>query len=95
MFLDDPFQHLRGAAVVPHTFGIDDCDRPCGADAQAADLAPQDPRMAAQSQLSQPPFEEIPSGDPGRAVAAFWLFRIGAEEDVVAGGKAAQLAQRG
>lgn len=95
MFLDDPLQHLWGAAVVPYTFGIDDRDRSCAADAQAADLAPQDPRLAAQSQLSQPPFEEIPRGDPGRAVAAFGLFRIGAKEDVVAGGKASQLAQRG
>ncbi len=94
MFLNDPFEHCWRATVVPDAFWIDHRHWPSEANPQATNLAPQDARSPTQSKFAEPPFEKLPRSNTSRAVAAFGLVRIGAQEDVMARGKAAQLVQR-
>ena len=48
VLLDDPFQHFRSAGVIPGALGIDDRDRPAGADLQAVCLRAKDAAVAGE-----------------------------------------------
>ena len=61
MLLDDFFQHIRCAGVIPNAFGVNDRDRPIGAHAQAIDLAAIDQRLGAgELQVFEALLEELP-----------------------------------
>ena len=85
MALDDLFEHLRRAGVIPNSIRINDRDRPMRADAQAVDLAAINQRLwAHQIELVQPLLEELPRGECLLAWGAVRFGLIGAQENVPA-----------
>src|SRR6266446_1012369 len=72
VFLDDPFEDLGGAGVIPDAFRIHDRDGAVHAHAQAIDLAPVDQRFrACEFQILQSLLQKFPRGErllPGRAL---------------------------
>jgi len=83
MFLDDAFQHRRCAGVIPHTLGIDDGDRPLGADSQAICLGAIHQRFrAGQLQLLQPSLKVFPGFQARFPGSTFGLRLVGAQENM-------------
>lgn len=82
MFLNDPFEHLWRAGVVPDPLRINDRDWSAGADLQAIRLRAEDAAVACELQFFQSPLEVVPRGEARLLVDAFWLRLIGAEEQV-------------
>ena len=58
VFLDDALQVFGGAGVVPGPFGVDNGNRPPGADTQAVGLGAVD--LLVQPQLGKTSFEVVP-----------------------------------
>ena len=82
MFLDDPFQHLRGTPPIPNTVRINHRNRTLLTQLQTVSLSTVDLTTLYQPKLVQTPFEEIPGLD---AVVLFRTFRfglVGAQKDV-------------
>ncbi len=87
VLLDDPFEHVLGAGMVPDPVRPDERDRPGGADLQAIGLAPLDPAASfaprsRQSQLFETLFQVFPGSLALLPAAALLLFRKRAEENV-------------
>jgi len=85
MFLDDAFQNLRCATVIPDAFRIDHGNRAARADAQAARLGAIHQRVRADEiQFLQARLQKIPRPEGLFARAAFGFIRIHAEKNVAA-----------
>ena len=69
MFLDDPFEHLLGARMVPDALGPDDRDRTVGADLQAVGLGPLNSARPHQTELLEALLEVLPRPLAGLAPA--------------------------
>src|SRR3990167_7146948 len=92
MPLDNPFERVLGAGMVPDAVGPDHGDGSMRADLQAIGLgsldaaalfsARVDTGRADEVQFGEPPFEEFPRSFPLLAPAAVLLLARGAEEDV-------------
>ena len=81
MFLNDTFQHQRGAGVIPGAFRINQSDRPLYAYAQAIHFAAKNQRMRSnQVQFLQPLLQKLPGFKSGFFGRAFGFGLIGAEE---------------
>ena len=80
VFLDDSFQHILGAGMVPDAVRPDDCDRPGLANLQTIGFGPLHAAAADQSQFLEPLLEVVPSALAGFPSAAFLLFGHRAEE---------------
>src|SRR6476661_8187473 len=85
MLLDDKFEHRRIAGAVPRALGVDDRDRSAFADSKTVGFGAQDAALIGQSELLEPPFQELPGGEPAFPVAALRRRLIAAEKDVTAG----------
>src|SRR6266498_1865163 len=84
MFLNDPFQHGRIALTVPCAFGIDDGDRSAFTDAQTVRLRAENAALLRQSELLEPPFQEVPRGKPAIFLAALGLGLIATQKNMPA-----------
>lgn len=80
VFLNDTLERLGAGVAIPHALGIDQCDGPALAYAQAVSARTID--AIEQSQFSQAPLEIIPCFNPGLACAALRFGLIGAEKNV-------------
>jgi len=87
VLLDDPLQRLGRAVTVPGALGVDDRDRPVGADAQAVGLGAQHAAGLGQPELAQPSFQELPGFERAVPVAAGGNRLVAAEQDVAASGR--------
>lgn len=87
VFLDDPFEDLRGAAGVPGAFGVDDGNRATGADLETVDLGPGDEGLGTdEPEFLESAFQEIPGRLADVGLAALGLGGRAAEEQVPANG---------
>ena len=91
--MDDPFEHRRIAAVIPHRIGPDDRDRASLAHPQTIGLGPGNPAAFGQPQHFQARFQIVPRNETALAVAAFWLGLVAAQEDVPADVEAAEIVE--
>ena len=82
VFLNNPLEHVFGAAVVPDTVGPNDGDRACSADAQAICFGPCDAAIAVEPQFFQALLEVFPCRSADCRCAAFALLRFGTEENM-------------
>src|ERR1019366_7024708 len=83
VLLDDAFQHFRRAGVIPDAFGINDCDWPAHADAQAVGLGAINQRLrAGEIQFPEPPFQKFPGGQSVLLRATFRLGLVGTKKNV-------------
>jgi len=93
VLLNDPFEHRRVAAVIPHSFGPDDRDRARLAHPQTIDLGPCDAAAFGQSQNFQARFQIVPCNETALAIAAFGLGLVAAQENVPPGVEAAEIVE--
>ena len=82
MLLDDLFEYIGGAGVVPNTFGVNHCDRSLCADTQAICLSAEYLADGLEVQFAESFFEIVPRDDAFGTLAAFVFTLIAAEEDV-------------
>lgn len=82
MLLNNLFQHSRIATAVPCSFGINQSDRPAGADAQAVGFRSEDATLLAEAEFLQSPFEIVPGDQRTLVVATLRLGLIAAEKNM-------------
>jgi hypothetical protein len=85
VFLDDFFQNIGSAGVIPDAFGINDGDGAAQADAEAVGFGAIDQRFGTgELEFLQACFEVIPRSQTGFFGTALWLGLISAKEDMAA-----------
>lgn len=85
VFLNDPFQHRRGARMIPDRIRVNDGDRAVRAHPQAIHLAANHLRLrAVQSQFLQAVFEKGPRFPTHSKIAALRFGLVGTQKDVPA-----------
>lgn len=83
MFLDDLFEHVRGAGVVPDGFWIDHCDRALEANAEAICFGAEHERFRiGEAQLFEAGLEVVPGDQAVLFGAALRFGLVGTKEDV-------------
>ncbi len=82
MLLDNDFEHLGGAGVVPDTFGVDYGYGAVLTYSQAIDFAAVDISLVRQSQFAKSFFQEFPGLQTCFLLAAFRVGLVGAQKDV-------------
>ena len=83
MFLNDAFQNVRRAGMIPHSFRVNDGDWPLNTDTKAVGLGAINQRLrTSQIQFLEPSLEKFPRLKPFLLRATFWLSLIGAKENV-------------
>jgi hypothetical protein len=83
VLLDDAFENVRGAGVIPDSIGINHGHRSPATNAKTVDLAPVNlPFRAGQIEFRQPPFQKSPGLQARFPGTAFRLSLVRAEEDV-------------
>ncbi len=82
MFLNDAFQNIRRAGVVPDAFGINECDGPLLTYPQTVSLGSVDSTLARQAEFIEAGFQVVPGFEACRLLRAFWLGLIAAQEDM-------------
>ena len=99
VFLDDLFQHLRGAVAIPGAFRINHGHRSVHAELQAIDFAAVNPALFYQVELYKAALKIFPRFKAGFAGRALWLALIAAQQNVALHGMDAEplglLAQGG
>jgi hypothetical protein len=83
MFLDDPFQYIGRATVIPNRLGIDNRNRAILADTEAISLGSIDKRcLSRYLQFFEPSFKELPRFKSNCLLGTIWFGLICAEENV-------------
>ena len=83
MKLDDLFQHLWRAGVIPYGVGVNDRDRATQAHAQTVHFAAIDERLGAgQFEFSKTGLQKLPGGKSLVAWSSLRFGLIGTEKDV-------------
>lgn len=82
MFLNDPFECGWIAPSIPGAFRVHHRNRSAFADTKAVDLRAKNSSLLGKSELSEPAFQILPSGDSAFQVAALRFGLLGAEENM-------------
>lgn len=78
MLLNDAFENFGRARVIPNAIGVDDCDGPLDAHAQAICFSSADAAFFRKTKLFESMLEILPRLKPFLHLAALWLRLIAA-----------------